>query len=530
MLIDKLWQVNIVTRDSSGNILTTTDYSGDVVAGDVSLDYQLNEETLTVQTSISSELEVYGDLFMYLEQELVNGTAEKVEVQMIHESTRFTFFRIITRYSIAAYQPKSCRMEVELLKDKEDLSFLFQKPMYWDADDYDDTFWDTYKFSSNTDPSARSIRFAKNDFTTGTVDTFVWGIDTWLGWAATQAGLTGGVEMDTIFTDQVNFPYYRNAVVPRGRSVFKNLNPSLSTSETGFFGIRMTTIQFLEDISPVFNCKARVKGNKLHFKRRDRFTEASYLTLLGNLETLCDNGELSNIPSFKYNADKLFAGGNYKYRLENDTEKYGRRRHEDRVEWNPEALLARTGQNEVQFGIGLSRFKDDGLNEEDWDTSHERRFLCPNDAQYIHVHILDDRVTITNQHNQPANTNFTVLYEPLDNLGNPLEDEDGNVQKYYNYPMFVDQDAYNAGDFTELYGTFHKIDNPTDPDYLPLGDWDVNDFSLLLTAERLQLIEDEGTDVYFTTDAFPGGRVVPNKIEINFESCEIKFIDCKVYI
>ena len=41
MLIDKLWQVNIVTRDSSGNILTTTDYSGDVVAGDVSLDYQL---------------------------------------------------------------------------------------------------------------------------------------------------------------------------------------------------------------------------------------------------------------------------------------------------------------------------------------------------------------------------------------------------------------------------------------------------------------------------------------------------------
>ncbi|HRH83584.1 MAG TPA: hypothetical protein PK210_05040 [Bacteroidia bacterium] len=287
-------------------------------------------------------------------------------------------------------------------------------------------------------------------------------------------------------------------------------------------------LQLAKRLQSMFNLYATVRKGKLTVDHKSRrYTELTYLL---NVESEYDKGNITDCPTYSFDATKFCAYWKFNY-VQDAIDLQGNKllnEYNEIVEWNPGNIHNNNkGECRVDTDFAAQRYSNDSFLLE----SSEARFMTSirsdqgfgairNLPDFTHAQIISNgqlgysKLTIIDKKDSLTckGCKFSI---PVKKLIRSIQASNKILDVYdYNYPLKGQQ----------LYYRFHAIDDPngTEVRYMELQDitWKPSDFCKAITT-----IFENNLEVNIQSDIF--GETNPEKIDIDFENCEITFSGMK---
>jgi len=219
-----------------------------------------------------------------------------------------------------------------------------------------------------------------------------------------------------------------------------------------------TLEDLMNNLSPVFNAKYRLKNSVLRFERKDILTGTVIYDFTG-----ADKDKLVSAICYKWNGKRRPAFSSFEY--QSDAVDYvgneARHRYNDIVDYNNPVNPAYSGQRKVTFMFGTSRFRNDGIERDVLSAYDHNIFFGYIIRQFENVLVMAQSTTylpklLIRDAGDPIYNARTPVYPTPSGFDVQNPNEDAPPPQVYNYPMMVD--AVLNPTATNLY-EFHKIDD-----------------------------------------------------------------------
>lgn len=281
----------------------------------------------------------------------------------------------------------------------------------------------------------------------------------------------------------------------------------------------INAIQLLKLLKPVFNADAQIIGDTLYFERKDFFDKK--LPLMMNIED--EAGNILNEIEYSFSSEKVAAFLKLEYEqdpIDTQGNKLRVREYNHTQEWNPNKSKNTSGGKTITFNnFAAIRWQNDQYTDESFEARQMAKWrdngsgaFAIGSCNFTHWQILADgqfqyfKIFILAKGSLPkcSNCNFYSAKRTAVNSDYSSYNDDLKGRKLYERFHYIDDPKY-------------RLIRPIEVDTI---EWKPKDF-----CKALELIKKNKLNINIESKYYGESR--PEKIEIDYENCIIKFSGMK---